>query len=294
MSAPLVSILVPVHNRRDLLPSCLRSALAQTSQDFEIVVVDNASTDGTWEVCQSFAKADRRVRIFRNPENMGPVRNWQRSFKYARGRYGKLLFSDDLMAPDYLEKTLPFLRDPRVAFVFSMAKIGTEPATAKAAYRFARRTGKFSRERYIHSALLGRQVPVSPGAALFRLTDLRASLRLNIPSPTMDDFSQHGAGIDLLLYLITAVRYERVGYVAEPLVFFRAHEGSITHSAHDSRLADAYHQARIWFAAHAQGRWTLACVLAAAWLSDMRRRRRLLNPSAFAAQFYPETVPVDL
>ncbi len=110
----------------------------------------------------------------------------------------------------------------------------------------------------------------------------------------MDDFSRHGAGIDLLLYLITAVRYERVGYVAEPLVFFRAHEGSITHSTRDSRLADAYHQARIWFAAHTQGRWTLACVLAAAWLSDMRRRRRLLNPSAFAAQFYPEPVPVDL
>src|SRR5437899_1718931 len=156
MSAPLVSILVPVHNRRELLPSCLRSALAQTGQDFEIVVVDNASTDGTWEVCQTFAKADPRVRIFRNPENIGPVRNWQRSFKYAQGRYGKLLFSDDLMAPDYLEKTLPFLRDPRVAFVFSMAKIGAEPATAKSVYRFAPRTGKFPRQRYIHSALIGR------------------------------------------------------------------------------------------------------------------------------------------
>src|SRR5207249_972829 len=184
-----------------------------------IVVVDNASTDGTWEVCQCFAKADPRVQIFRNPENIGPVRNWQRSLKYAQGHYGKLLFSDDLMEADYLEKTLPLLSDPHVAFVFSMAKIGAEPATAKAAYRFAPCTGKFSREHYIHRALVGRQVPVSPGAALFRLSDLRASLRLNIPSPTIDDFAQHGAGIDLLLYLMTAARYEQVGYVAEPLVF---------------------------------------------------------------------------
>src|SRR5207244_1635265 len=153
VSTPLVSILVPVHNRREHLPSCLRSALAQTRQDFEIVVVDNASTDGTWEVCQGFAKADPRVQIFRNPENIGPVRNWQRSFKYAQGHYGKLLFSDDLMEADYLEKTLPLLSDPHVAFVFSMAKIGAEPATAKAAYRFAPCTGKFSREHYIHRAL---------------------------------------------------------------------------------------------------------------------------------------------
>ena len=78
MSAPLVSIMVPVHNRRALLPDCLKSALAQTCRDLEVVVVDNASTDGTWEVCRQFARADARVRIFRNPENIEPVRNWQR------------------------------------------------------------------------------------------------------------------------------------------------------------------------------------------------------------------------
>jgi len=284
MSAPLVSIMVPVYNRRELLADCLKSALAQTFRDLEVVVVDNASTDGTWDVCREFAHADSRVRIFRNPENIGPVRNWQRCFREAQGRYGKLLFSDDVMSSHYLEKTLPFLRDPHVAFVFTMAMIGPEPRASRLAYRFDTVTGRFPRHQYIRRALVGARVPVSPGAALFRVSDLRGSLRLSIPSPSIADFEQHGAGIDLLLYLMTAARYEEIAYVAEPLVFFRTHEGSITHSG-DLRLADAYHQARIWFAAHTQGRWTLASTLAAAWLSTMRRRRRPVSPVYIAQRF---------
>jgi glycosyltransferase involved in cell wall biosynthesis len=289
MSSPLVSIMVPVYNRRELLPDCLKSALAQTFRDLEVVVVDNTSTDDTWDVCREFARLDSRVRIFRNAENIGPVRNWQRCFKEAKGRYGKLLFSDDVLSSYYLERTLPLMRDPHVAFVFTMALIGPDPRQSKPAYRFAPHTGKFSRNRYIRGALFGSRVPVSPGAALFRISDLRSSLQLSIPSPTIGDFEAHGAGIDLLLYLMTAARYKQVAFVAEPLAFFRAHEGSITTSG-DFRLADAYHQARIWFAAHTQARWTLASTLAAAWLRSMKQRRRLVSPGAIADRFLPQTL----
>ena len=290
MSAPLVSIMVPVRNRRALLADCLKSALAQTCRDLEVVVVDNASTDGTWGVCREFARADSRVRIFRNPENVGLVHNWQRCFREAEGRFGKLLFSDDVLSSYYLEKTAPLLGDTHVAFVFTMAMIGPEPRASRLAHRFEDRTGRFSRQHYIRRALFGSRAPMSPGAALFRIKDLRMSLRLNIPSPTIDDFERHGAGIDLLLYLMTAARYEEVAYVAEPLVFFRAHEGSTSQAARDSLLADSYHQARIWFAAHTQGRWMLASTLAAAWLNAMKRQRRPVNPGCIADQFLPEVL----
>jgi hypothetical protein len=78
--------------------------------------------------------------------------------------------------------------------------------------------------------------------------------------------------------------------VAEPLVFFRAHEGSITHAARDSLLIDAYHQARIWFAAHTQGYWMLASTLAAAWFSAMKRQRRPVSPGCIADKFLPEAL----
>jgi glycosyltransferase involved in cell wall biosynthesis len=286
MSAPLVSVMVPVYNRRHLLGDCLKSALAQTCRDLEVVVVDNASTDGTWDVCREFARADSRVRIFRNAENLGPVRNWRRCFREAQGRYGKLLFSDDVMSSHYLEKTLPWMRDPHVAFVFTMAMMGTDPGTSRLVYRFDEHTGRYPRAVYLRRALLGSSAPVSPGAALFRVSDLRGSLRLSIPSPTVTGFEEHGAGIDLLLYLMTAARYEEVAYVAEPLVFFRAHAGSISQSG-DFRLPDAYHQARIWFAAHTEERSTLASTLAAAWFRTMKRRRRLISPASIAARFLP-------
>jgi hypothetical protein len=170
-----------------------------------------------------------------------------------------------------------------------MAMIGPAPRASRLVHKFDDHTGRFSRQHYIRRALFGSQAPVSPGAALFRIKDLRMSLRLSIPSPTIDDFERHGAGIDLLLYLMTAARYEEVAYVAEPLVFFRAHEGSIS-QARDLLLTDAYHQARIWFAAHTQGSWMLASTLAAAWFSAMKRRRRPVNPGFIVDQFLPKAL----
>ena len=76
--SPRVSILIPVYNREALIGECIQSALFQTFTDFEVIIVDNASTDNTWGICQRFAEQDKRVRVFRNEKNIGPVRNWRR------------------------------------------------------------------------------------------------------------------------------------------------------------------------------------------------------------------------
>ena len=112
--SPLVSLLIPVYNRETLIGPCIESALAQTVDDLEIIVSDNASTDATWETCQKYAARDSRVRIFRNCENIGPVHNWARCLAHARGRLGKFLFSDDQIYPHYLERTLSYMNDPRI------------------------------------------------------------------------------------------------------------------------------------------------------------------------------------
>lgn len=236
-------------------------------------------------MCQQFAGWDRRVRIFRNETNIGPVRNWQRCFAEAKGNYGKILFSDDLMYPIFLEKTLPYMDDPEVGFVFTMAEIGSQPGTGQPAYKWAKGSKKLPGRRFVHDALFGGSVPVSPGAALFRLDDLRKNLLLNVPSPTMNDFLSHGVGIDLLLYLLTARSYARVAYVDEPLVFFRAHPGSITIASESSKINDRYVQARIWFALE-YGNATMAerCVTWF-WLGECRRRKTWVNPAEFVRKY---------
>ena len=284
MSAPFISVLVPVYNREGLLPACLESACAQTVRDLEVIVVDNASTDATWDICRRFAERDPRIRIFRNETNIGPVRNWRRCFREARGLYGKVLFSDDLISPTFLERTIPYLDDSETGFVFTMAEIGADPERAKPSYRWRDRPGKFASAEFLHDAMYAGDVPVSPGAALFRLADLRDSLVEFIPSNLPGDFAAHGAGPDLLLYLLTAARYLAVAHIPEPLTFFRWHPGSISYME-NARLQDCYTQARIWFASNFDRGSLLSEAISAAWFSRMKSQRRWIWPDEIRRKF---------
>lgn len=245
---PWVSIMIPVYNRADLVGESIASALAQTVRDLEVVVVDNASTDGTWGVVQDWARRDSRIRAFQSEENVGPVRNWARCFAEARGVLGKMLFSDDLLDPTYLAATVKWLQDPETGFVFTAALIGESPDTATSFYAWRAASGVVGTSRYLDAAVPDRGiVPVSPGAGLFRLEDMRSSLRLRIPAPIRFDMSRLGAGPDVLLYLLTARHYRQVAFVSEPLAFFRAHSGSITLSNRAS-VSGGYRRAYGWFA----------------------------------------------
>jgi len=248
MNTPKVSILIPVYNRENFIVECIESALAQTYTHIEVVVVDNASTDGTWAICQQFAAKDQRVRVFRNDTNIGPVLNWKRCMDEASGIYGKILFSDDLIESDFLEKTLPLLIKPDVGFVYSSVSMGSEPRKGCINYKYANETGIYAAEDFIAASLFSGDVPISPGCAIFRIDDLKRNLLLDIPSPTIKDFLSHGAGPDLLLYLLTAKAYSSFAFVNEPLCFFRVHEGSISIADKNQYLSRCYMQAKIWFA----------------------------------------------
>ncbi len=277
---PVVSVLVPVFQRADLVGPCLESALAQSHRDFEVVVVDNASTDGAWDVIQSIARRDGRVRAFRNDTNLGPVRNWKRCLAEARGRLGKLLFSDDLLAPDYLAKTVPLLDDPQVAFAFTAAEVGAQSGTGNVFYRWAARPAVVASAVFLADALCGyRKVPLSPGAALFRLDDLRRDLLTELEG-IEGDFADHGAGPDMLLYLLAATRYPKVAHLSEPLAFFRFHGGSISISREDV-VRDRYHLARVWFALrHAPH--LLGGAIAFVWGETCLAQHRVIAPRTIA------------
>lgn len=290
---PSVSILIPVYNREAFIADCIRSALDQTVSDIEVVVVDNASSDNTWDICRQFAKRDKRVRIFRNSSNLGPVRNWQRCFAEARGAFGKILFSDDLMHPACLEKMLSYMGDDKVGFAFSPAVIGTSPWRGRVAYHWLDRSGIYASSDFIDTAFFGSEVLASPGAALFRVQDLHANLVLDIPSPSFHDFVDHGAGPDLLLYLLTAQKYPKVAFVAEPLSFFRDHAGSITSQEGSGPIHHRHLQAKIWFASQLEDDRLLKRLLAREWLKSCLRERTLISFSHFHARFLAEPVSLS-
>jgi glycosyltransferase involved in cell wall biosynthesis len=108
---PLATIGIPVYNGEAYLEEAIRSALAQTASDLEVVISDNASTDRTAEICNDYAQQDSRVRYFRNPRNLGAAPNYNIVCANARGRYFKWLAHDDRILPSYVAKTTRVLEE---------------------------------------------------------------------------------------------------------------------------------------------------------------------------------------
>lgn len=117
MNPPTVSICIPSYNAEPFIGDTLRSVLGQTYTDFEVIVVDDASDDATVSVVESF-RTDPRLTVHRNAKRLGAAANWNRAISLARGRYVKLLCSDDILVPDSVERSVAVLdREPEVAFV---------------------------------------------------------------------------------------------------------------------------------------------------------------------------------
>src|SRR5580704_17148522 len=99
-SSPRVSLALPVYNGEEFLHQAIDSLLQQTFDDFELIVSDNASTDRTAEICAEYVARDSRIRYYRNSENIGVVRNYNRSFQLAQGEYFRWNAADDVSAPE--------------------------------------------------------------------------------------------------------------------------------------------------------------------------------------------------
>lgn len=265
---PLVSILIPVYNREKLVERAIESSCAQDYPNIEIIIVDNHSTDNTWNILQEWAKKDSRIRIFQNEENIGPVRNWSRCFDEAKGLYSKILWSDDWMSADFVRKAVEKIDDD-TAFVLSGAAIVNEKGEIRSRYSF--KQNKCTSIDYIKDVIQFRQknYPYSPGCALFRTEDLRKNLLIKVPNDEALDSSRNGAGNDLLLFLSTALHYKKIEILQEPLNFFYAHSGSFSVS---SPVRHYYEWAMFYFAKENNLTEMLYAIKYWAWWNYWKRR----------------------
>ena len=104
-----VSIAVPAYNCEKYISQSLDSLLGQTYGDFELVISDNASTDGTEEVCRRYVAMDKRVRYIRRTENIGGPGNFRYVFAQCSGQYHKWSTADDFWHPKFLEEAVAVL-----------------------------------------------------------------------------------------------------------------------------------------------------------------------------------------
>lgn len=109
----MISVIVPVYNTKAYLGRCVDSLLRQTYRDLEIILVDDGSTDGSGELCDSYAAGDERVRVF-HKENGGSSSARNLGLDKAAGEYVGFVDSDDYVDPDMYERLYAGIREYRV------------------------------------------------------------------------------------------------------------------------------------------------------------------------------------
>ncbi|MBO4805940.1 MAG: glycosyltransferase family 2 protein [Paludibacteraceae bacterium] len=117
--SPVVSIISPNYNCAQFIGGMIASVQAQTYQDWELIIVDDCSSDESCEAVMSYAESDSRIRLLRNPKNMGAAQSRNYALREARGRWIAFLDSDDLWHPEKLEKQLRFMVERNLAFSYT-------------------------------------------------------------------------------------------------------------------------------------------------------------------------------
>ena len=134
-TTPRVSVGMPVYNGERYINEAVDSIIAQTFDDFDLIISDNASTDRTEEICRQYAAKDERVRYFRNEKNFGAAWNYNSVFNLSTGSYFKWAAADDVCAPEFLERCIEVLdHNPDVVLCYPRTTFIDENSEATEAY----------------------------------------------------------------------------------------------------------------------------------------------------------------
>jgi glycosyltransferase involved in cell wall biosynthesis len=111
MGIKMVSIIMPAHNAERTVTESVKSVLDQINREWELIIIDDCSSDGTRELCKSFSESDSRVRVLSNKTNRGVAYSRNRGVETARGEWVAFLDSDDVWRKDKLEKQMAFIQE---------------------------------------------------------------------------------------------------------------------------------------------------------------------------------------
>jgi len=228
---PRISVLIPCYQQARFLPEALDSVLCQDFHDLEVIASDDASPDNTFPILQDYAQRDSRIRIFRQPSNLGMVENWNFCLREARGEAVKLMGGDDrLDRPDCLSRQWQSLQTPGVALVACSRKI------IDADGRFLECIANLPRGYLPPAKIIPKMLEHQdnligePVCCLFRRKDATRGFH--------PDYLQN-TDIEMWFHLL---RFGGLAYDAEPLVAFRRHPDQNTNIHNKSGLSLEEHR----------------------------------------------------
>ncbi len=215
-----VSVCIPTYNGATFVAEALTSVLAQSFPDFELVVVDDGSSDGTLEILHSFT--DPRLHVHQNERRLGIPGNWNRCVALAQGEFLTIFHQDDVMLPDNLAHKVQLLAHASdIGFVHSaidLVRDGTAPTTPRTWVESASEDFVVAGLRYFRKLLFDENCICAPTV----VTRREALLALG-------GFDEDlGYACDYEMWMKLSVG-NRVGFLAQPLVRYRWHEKNASH-----------------------------------------------------------------
>jgi glycosyltransferase involved in cell wall biosynthesis len=219
MSAPKISVLIPVFNGERFLAECLDSVLAQDFDSFEIVISDDCSTDGTGKIIERYAAADGRIRWWRNETNLRQAGNLNLCLRAARGEFIKFVFADDkLLKPFALRRLAGLLQaDDSIALATSASwVIDARSELLESRQNFPRSVVWEGGQMMAHCLAVDGNAIGEPSLTMFRRAQAERGF---------DPRFLQGIDLEMWFHLL---EQGRCAFVAEPLAAWRRHEAQQT------------------------------------------------------------------
>jgi len=218
---PKVSVCIPSYNCGAFIGKTIQSVLDQTHQDFEIIVVDDCSTDNSEEVVKSFK--DQRIRFFRNEKNLGMVPNTNKALKLANGEFVGVLHPDDYYAPEMIETALKaFDENPDVGFTYSSYVVVDEDDKIVTKAKLCGYNKTFKSREGFRKLALRNYAP--PSAVLFRRKCYEDVGPFDEEFPYPNDWN---------MWLRISLKYDSA-CLSDYLCYYRMHRKSVSTSLYNS------------------------------------------------------------
>ncbi len=215
----LMSIGIPAYNNGEYIGETIESILAQTYKNIELVIVDDNSSDNTYEVLQEFAEKDDRVKIYKNEKNLGMSGNWNRCLELCTGEFMKLVCADDLLAENMIERELEiFEKYPEVILVDSDTKLVDLQGKSKGWYRRYKHSGLIEGSYVARKGFFSQDYFGAPQANTFRRSAYE----------TVGGFSPEFHYIVDYDFFVSVAKLGKMYIIHEPLNSFRVRDDSNT------------------------------------------------------------------
>lgn len=206
-----VSVLTPVYNTEKYIGAAIESILAQSFQDFEMIICDDCSKDGTWKILESYAAKDCRIRLVKNEKNLGIAGNRNKLITLAQGEYIVWQDADDISMPLRIEHQLRYLEShPEVGIIGGYLQFFEDDRDLSLRV-YATDDKDLRRTIFRYS-------PVAQPAAMIRLSCVREAGEYNLKFPPAED-------LDMSFRIGSKHRFANL---PEVVIRYREHSNSAT------------------------------------------------------------------